>query len=74
MKEPVIHSHIDDMLPHEHPLAYKHFGCAICDELIHAGNNECMLTWVEADWGNYCIACFGTQPWSCCLPPSAEEL
>lgn len=58
MKEPRIHSHIEDMLPHAHPLAYAHTNCAKCGDLVHAGNNECMQTWVETGQGCYCLQCF----------------
>ena len=59
MKEPVIHSHITDELPEDHPLAYKQLYCDKCpDTLVHAFNNECMQTWVETRSGNYCLKCF----------------
>lgn len=57
-KEPLIHSHITDLLPANHPLAYKQVGCKACGALVHAFNNECMRTWVEAGHGNFCLQCF----------------
>lgn len=55
--EPRIHSHITDVFPDDHPLAYKNFGCEHldCDALLHAGNNECMQTWIETGIGNFCV-------------------
>lgn len=58
VKEPVLHSHIEDGLPDDHPLAYKSVGCVVCDKSVHAGNNECMSTWVETGKGAFCIKCF----------------
>lgn len=50
--EPVIHSHITDILGEGHPLAYENVYCAMkrehgCNEMLHCSNNECMTTWVE---------------------------
>jgi len=55
--EPIIHSHITDILPEAHPLAYKSVICQMklphaCNGLkrgglLHGNNNECMTTWVE---------------------------
>lgn len=58
MREPQIHSHITDSLPNNHPLAEKNIHCNKCNEMVHACNNECMQTWVEAGKGNFCLACF----------------
>jgi hypothetical protein len=49
--EPVIHSHVTDSLPDDHPLAFEQVYCDGCGRLVHAGNNECMTTWLE--WGPY---------------------
>ena len=57
-KEPIIHSHITDVLPENHPLAYKTVYCDKCGVMVHCGNNECMQTWLETSWGNYCTKCF----------------
>ena len=57
-REPEIHSHITDLLPDEHPLAYKSVHCEICMDMLHAANNECMSTWVETGVGNFCLLCF----------------
>ncbi len=57
-KEPLIHSHITDLLLDEHPLAYKNVFCDICKDMLHAANNECMSTWVESGKGNFCLLCF----------------
>ena len=56
--EPVIHSHMDDVLPKHHPLAYETVSCIKCGEMLHAGNNECMQTWVELRGKTFCITCF----------------
>lgn len=58
MIEPKIHSHIEDCLDDDHPLAFEQVRCAKCGELVHAGNNECMQTWVETGQGNYCVVCW----------------
>lgn len=58
MIEPLIHSHIMDSLLDEHYLAYTHVLCHGCGGLLHAGNNECMQTWVETGKGNFCLPCF----------------
>lgn len=58
MKEPIIHSHITDVLPEGHPLAYEGTECRSCSVLVHAFNNECMQTWIETGLGNFCIVCF----------------
>jgi len=61
-KEPQIHSHIEDCLPNEHPLAWKAVECDVCGETVHSGSekggNECMQTWIETEFGNYCSLCF----------------
>lgn len=60
--EPLIHSHITDCLPVDHPLAFETIYCACpncaCQEMLHAGNNECMQTWVETGKGTFCVPCF----------------
>jgi hypothetical protein len=56
--EPVIHSHVTDVLPEEHPLAYDSVHCTDCQTLLHYVNNECMTTWVEAANGPRCLNCF----------------
>lgn len=56
--EPLIHSHITDVLNDEHPLAYEIVNCKICRAMLHCSNNECMTTWIEAGLGNYCLQCF----------------
>lgn len=63
--EPRIHSHITDALPSGHPLAFTQVHCQICHVLVHAGNNECMQTWVETGQGDHCLACFTKQGGSC---------
>lgn len=62
-KEPMIHSHITDCLPDTHPLAGEFVYCDNCRkkgkfEMLHASNNECMQTWFETEFGNFCINCF----------------
>ena len=58
MEEPRIHSHITDVLPGEHALAYEQVQCLDCGRLVHAFNNECMQTWVETGRGAFCLKCF----------------
>ena len=58
MREPIIHSHITDVLPGDHPWAHENVCCNKCGRLVHAFNNECMTTWVETGEGPKCFACF----------------
>ncbi len=58
LQEPLIHSHITDILPEWHPLAFGHVFCDKCKESLHASNNECMQTWIESGAGNHCMRCF----------------
>ena len=58
MRDPVLHSHVEDMLPAAHALAFQQVHCAGCGALLHAANNECMQTWIETGRGNYCVPCF----------------
>ena len=57
MREPQVHSHITDCLPDEHPFARKYVFCDHpgCNAQLHAGNNECMETWIETGIGNFCL-------------------
>ena len=55
--EPSIHSHVEDGLPYNHAWAFDHISCPVCDALIHAGNNECMTTWLEWNGLAVCIKC-----------------
>lgn len=58
-REPLIHSHITDVLVEQHPLAYEQVYCdKECGALLHAANNECMQTWYETEFGNFCTLCF----------------
>jgi len=57
-REPLLHSHITDLLPEDHPLAYECVSCQRCRVMVHASNNECMTMWVETGLGNFCLACF----------------
>ena len=66
LRDPVLHTHIEDMLPDHHPLAFQQVRCdskVRCEQwqeraLLHAANNECMQTWVETGKGNFCLSCF----------------
>lgn len=60
MRAPVLHTHIEDALPEDHPLAFDMVYCEgrDCTAMLHSFNNECMQTWVETGKGNYCIWCF----------------
>ena len=57
-KEPIVHSHITDVLEETHPLSNKTIECDKCKVMVHASNNECMQTWFETEHGNYCTSCF----------------
>ncbi len=59
--EPLIHSHIEDVLPEDHPNAYRTVLCKICGEMLHCENNECMQIWVETGIGDYCLPCFAVE-------------
>jgi hypothetical protein len=59
--EPKIHSHIDDVLPDEHPLAFTCVDCVVCGVMVHASNNECMQTWIETGKGAYCLKHFAER-------------
>lgn len=56
--EPLIHSHHTDGLDDDHPHAWECVFCQHCGTMVHAGNNECMTTWLE--WGPHviCGRCF----------------
>ena len=56
--EPIIHSHITDLLPAFNKLAFETVYCKSCGVMVHAANNECMQTWVESGAGAHCIKCF----------------
>ena len=56
-EEPLIHSHLSDVLPEDHPWAYISIGCFRCGVSLHASNNECMQTWVEWDKVALCTKC-----------------
>ena len=56
--EPLIHSHVTDILPGNHPFADRRVYCTRCDALLHMQTNRCMRTWIESGRGNYCLRCF----------------
>jgi len=55
--EPVLHTHVSDVLPEEHALAYTSIYCIDCSGLVHAFNNECMQAWAETESGPMCLHC-----------------
>ena len=57
-KEPIIHSHITDCLPDDDERAWDSINCEKCGEALHSIPNECMQTWIETEFGNYCTTCF----------------
>ena len=81
MIEPLVHSHVTDRLPDEHPLARSRVYCDRCEALLHSQRNSCIRTWLETGRGNLCVRCFvlaagGLVPDSAtrlggvdCLPP-----
>ena len=61
--EPQIHSHVTDVLPDDHPLAFETVYCDCTKEhengeMLHCGNNECMQTWIEFCGFHICVKCF----------------
>jgi len=80
MTELLIHSHLEDMLPDDHPWAFAAIYCPRCDKMLHAGNNECMSTWVEFDGKVLCLMCLvesagtsGLENLDCIGYPEIEE-
>lgn len=59
-EEPKIHFLNDDLLD-DHEYAFETLYCKNCKEMIHAGNNELMQTWVQSHKGNYCLTCFSSS-------------
>lgn len=61
MREPLIHSHITDVLPADH--RYMQDGaegvvfCCRCNAMLWH-ENECMQTWLETGIGDFCLKCF----------------
>ena len=88
MIEPLIHSHLTDVLPEDNPLHDKTVYCDVCHKMVHCENNECMTTWVEVQireiecldgkltfGGNFCIKCFAAlQNVEIMMIPYREEL
>lgn len=64
-REPLLHTHVEDGLPEDHPQARTSLYCRACATMVHAHNNECMTDWVETGDGPYCVECFahGRCPW-----------
>jgi hypothetical protein len=58
LKEPLIHSHVEDRLPEEHQMAFRNIHCRRCLKYIHASDNVNISTWVETGCGDYCLKCF----------------
>ena len=58
IKEPILHTHITDMLDDAHPKAHKSIFCNLCKAHVHAFNNECMQSWFETGKGDFCFKCF----------------
>jgi len=56
--EPLVHSHVSDGLPEEHPLAHELVRCDRCYALLHSRRNSCLRTWLETGLGNLCVGCF----------------
>lgn len=59
MNEPIVHSHITDVLPENDTRAYECVYCDYCHNMVHCSNNECMDTWFEFPDYNLCAECFG---------------
>lgn len=58
MREPLVHSHVADVLPDDHPPAEANVHCDRCGGLLHTQSNDCMTTWIETGRGNYDVVCF----------------
>ena len=60
MIDPVLHTHVEDLLPDSHRLASETVYCQFggCGMMLHCENNECMTTWVETGKGNFCLKHF----------------
>ena len=56
--EPKIHSHIEDGLPDDHPLAWEQVDCMTCGKPVHNSRNECISSWVETGKGIFCFRCW----------------
>lgn len=54
--EPKLHSGITDTLPNNHKLVHKSICCDFtdCKTMLHASNNENMVSWIETGKGNFC--------------------
>jgi hypothetical protein len=61
--EPILHTDSVDVLPESHPWCELDVYCAKCNEMLHAGNNECMQSWVEYRGVALCARC--AQPFLC---------
>lgn len=82
LREPLIHTGITDVLPDDHPLAWKHVYCdcghgPVRGELLHASNNENMQPWVETGAGNFTLKCFAdfaeaSEPEDYALPEGGD--
>ena len=76
-KDIIIHTHISDALPKDHPLANSNVKCNECGASLHAAHNECMQTWYETDIGNFCTLCYRIfdvmENHMCGLPPSRHK-
>lgn len=63
MREPLLHTSIEDSLPDKHKWSGKVIYCEglLCENkhtMLHCSNNECMGAWVETGRGNFCLDCF----------------
>ena len=50
-------NHFEDCLPDDDPRAYDCLYCQDCKHMVHAGNNETMMTWLDTGIGAVCLGC-----------------
>jgi len=80
-KEPIIHSHISDELHPDSELLKKlkesgndGIYCDKCGKMLCDFNSECMETWFETDYGNYCTDCFEIKDVMCYKGDGIKEV
>ena len=47
----------EDELPESDPRAYDCLYCKDCRHMVHAGNNETMMAWLDTGIGAVCLEC-----------------
>lgn len=57
MQEPRLHTALTDVIPDDHPWAWKSVFCVWCGQMVHGIPNECMDNWAETGLGPLCLSC-----------------